>query len=68
MSSAENRGGNRSGAGRPPAPPLLKKESIHIKLPKWLILWMDDQPGMNRAVLIENALKKVHGIEPPNDA
>lgn len=61
-------GGKRKGAGRPPAPPMLKKESIHVKLPKWLIIWMNDQPVTNRAVLIENALQKMHGIKPPSDA
>ena len=60
------KGGKRQGAGRPPAPAELKKESIHIKLPRWLLDWMSEQP-QSRAVLIEDALKKVHGIEPPSD-
>jgi len=56
-------GGKRQGAGRPPAPYELKKRMVSIRLPEWLIKWMDDQPE-NRAVLIEDALKKVHGIKP----
>jgi hypothetical protein len=59
-------GGKRQGAGRPPAPAELKKRMVSIRLPEWLLNWMDDQPETNRAVLIEDALKKVHGIDPPN--
>ena len=57
-------GGKREGAGRPPAPPMLKKEPISVKLPKWLIEWMDGQHE-SRAVLIEEALRKVHKLRPP---
>ena len=59
-------GGKREGAGRPPAPPMLKKEPISVKLPKWLIEWMDSQPE-SRAVLIEDAICKRHKIKPPAD-
>lgn len=58
-------GGKREGAGRPPAPHLLKKRMVSIRLPEWLILWMDEQPGTNRAVLIETALSKLHNLKPP---
>lgn len=54
----------RQGAGRPPAPADLKKRMISIRLPEWLLNWMDEQPGTNRAVLIEDALKKVYRIKP----
>lgn len=57
-------GGKREGAGRKPSPPELKKEPISVKLPKWLIEWMDAQPD-SRAVLIEEALKRQHKIKPP---
>lgn len=60
-------GGKRQGAGRPPAPEELKKRMVSIRLPEWIIQWMDAQPDTNRAVLIEEALKKVHRIAPPND-
>lgn len=61
------RGGKRDRAGRPPAPVELKKRMVSIRLPEWLIQWMDDQQNTNRAVLIEEALKKVHNIEPQKD-
>ena len=38
-----SRGGKRLGAGRKPVPKELKKEPISIKLPRWLIDWMDTQ-------------------------
>jgi len=59
--------GKRHGAGRPTVPPHLKKRLISIRLPEWMLQWMDEQPDTNRAVLIEDALKKSHNIEPPND-
>lgn len=59
-------GGKRPGAGRPPAPKELKKRMVSIRLPGWLINWMDEQPDTNRALLIESALKKTHGIDPPS--
>ncbi len=60
-------GGAREGAGRKPAPPMLKKEPISLKLPRWLIEWMDDQPE-SRAVLIEEAMKRRHKLKPPEGA
>ena len=48
-------------------PPLLKKEPINVKLPRWLIEWLDDQPE-SRAVLIEEALKRRHKLKPPEGA
>lgn len=59
-------GGKREGAGRPTAPPMLKKEPISVKLPKWLIEWMDGQPE-SRAVLIEDAICKRNKLKPPDD-
>ena len=59
-------GGARQGAGRKPAPPMLKKEPVSLKLPRWLIEWMDSQPE-SRAVLIEVALCKQHKLKPPTD-
>ena len=58
------KGGKREGAGRPTAPTMLKKEPISLKLPKWLLDWMDAQPE-SRAVLIEDAICKRHKINPP---
>lgn len=59
-------GGARQGAGRKPAPPMLKKEPVSLKLPRWLIEWMDSQPE-SRAALIEEALKRRHKLKPPDD-
>lgn len=58
-------GGKREGSGRKPSPPALKKEPISVKLPKWLLEWMDTQPE-SRAVLIEDALKRWYKIKPPD--
>ena len=55
---------NPKGAGRKPAPPNLKKNSVHMKLPQWLIEWTAEQE-QSRAVLVEEALKKVHGLKTP---
>ena len=51
--------------GRPLSPVLLKKRAISIRLSEWLLQWMDDQPDTNRAILIEEALQKVHKLKPP---
>jgi len=58
------KGGARSGSGRKPADPMLKKNPISIKLPQWLIEWLDAQPA-SRAVTIEQALCKSFEINPP---
>ena len=54
------------GAGRKPVPPELKKEPISIKLPKWLIEWMDAQEE-SRPNLIEEALRRQYDIYPPGE-
>ena len=54
----------RSGAGRPRVRTLLKKEQIGLKLPRWLIAWLDTQ-AESRAILIEDALKWRHKLKPP---
>ena len=60
-------GGARKGAGRKPAPPELKKIPVGVKLPRWLVEWMREQPE-SQAVLIEEALKKRHKLKPPEGA
>jgi len=52
-------------AGAPKKPPALKKVPVSLKLPRWMLEWMDTRPE-SRAVLIEEALKQQHGITPPN--
>jgi hypothetical protein len=61
----KKKGGKREGAGRKPSPPALLKVPISIKLPRWLVEWMDEQQK-SRAVLIEDALQEQHKIGPPN--
>lgn len=61
-----NHGGAREGAGRKPAPPLLKKTARSVKLPEWLWQWMDNQDGTNRALLIEDAMKRQHALKVPD--
>ena len=53
------------GAGAPKKPPALVKVPVSLKLPRWLLAWMDTQPE-SRAVLIEEALKWRHKIKPPD--
>ena len=51
-------------AGRPPAAPELKKMPIAIKLPQWLLDWMDLYVE-SRAVLIEEAMCTHYRITAP---
>jgi len=58
-------GGKRQGAGRPTAPPRLKKRMISVRLPEWLLAWLSQQTE-SQAVLIEDALKEKHRLKPPD--
>lgn len=63
-------GGKREGAGRPPAPPLLKKTARSIKLPEWLWRALDEiaaDTDSNRALLIEDALTRRHKLRAPDE-
>lgn len=62
-----SRGGKRLGAGRKPVPKELKKEPISIKLPRWLIDWMDTQEE-SRPKLIEEALRRQYNIFPAGES
>jgi hypothetical protein len=57
-------GGKREGAGRKPVSPEFKKDPISLKLPRWLLEWLDSKEE-SRAVLIEEALIEKHGLKPP---
>ena len=48
--------------GRPDMLESEKKRKISIRLDPGLLVWMDNQPGTNRARLIEDALRRVHQI------
>jgi hypothetical protein len=65
LSMSADKGGKREGAGRKPAHPLLKKEMISLKLPRWLIDRLDEEPE-SRAVLIEDSLRAKFGWTPPD--
>jgi len=61
-------GDKRNGPGRKPAPPLLRKEPITLKLPRWLLDWLAVEcasQSPSRAVLIEEAVSKVHKLKAP---
>lgn len=62
----EKRGGKREGAGRPEwQHPDLKKHKLSTKLPMWLLVWL---LGHKKpiAILIEDALREKHDLEPPD--
>lgn len=50
--------------GQPPKASNMKKNPISLKLPQWLLEWMDQQP-ISRAKLIEEALIEKHFLIPP---
>lgn len=52
-------------AGRPwNVPDHLLKVPLGLKLPRWLIDWLDTRP-QSRAVVIEESLKKQYKLKPP---
>ena len=59
-----SRGGQREGAGRKALSASIKKRPCPLRLPGWLITWMDLQDE-SRAKLIESALTKVHSLKKP---
>jgi hypothetical protein len=58
MSSEKNKG------GRPPAPPQFQRVNVPLRLPRWLVEWIDAQ-GSTRANLIEAAILKAHKMKEP---
>lgn len=56
----------RNKGGRPPAPPQLQRVNVPLRLPAWLVAWIDAQPG-TRADVIEAALLKAHKLKPPKN-
>ena len=57
----------KRGAGQPPKAANLKKNPVSMKLPQWQIDWTSEQPE-SRAILVEQALCKVHKLKPPDGA
>lgn len=50
--------------GRPPAEPHLRRVDVPLRLPAWLLAWIDAQAG-TRADVIEAALLKAHKLKQP---
>lgn len=55
-------GGSRKGAGRKAALDHLKRNTVTIRLPQWLI---DKLPKENRSALIERSLCKTLKLRAP---
>jgi hypothetical protein len=51
--------------GRPPLAPNQRRELLHVRLPRWLINWMDSR-AESRGELVEHALKAKHHIKEPS--
>lgn len=59
-------GGKREGAGRKRTPEHLRKVPFNTKIPQWLRDWLlDPEREKSGPVLIEEALRQVHGLVPP---
>lgn len=58
------RGGKREGAGRPAAPDALKRNTMPVRLPQWLIEDVDRREG-SRGEQVEAALIKFYKLRPP---
>lgn len=50
--------------GRPPAAPHLARVMVAIRLPQWLVTWIEAQGG-DKTALIEEALIKRHKLKAP---
>lgn len=57
---------DKNKGGRPPAPPQLQRVNVPLRLPRWLVEWIDQQEG-TRAELIEAALLKAHKLRQPKE-
>lgn len=54
---------DKNKGGRPPAPPQMQRVNVPLRLPRWLVKWIDQQDG-TRADVIEAALLKAHKLRP----
>ena len=64
MTAAAKRGGAREGAGRHEAAPDQYRVPVPLRLPAWLVVFIDSQGG-SRASVIEAALLKAHKLKAP---
>ena len=56
----------KSKGGRPPAPPQLQRVNVPLRLPRWLVEWIDQQPG-TRADVIESGMLKAYRLRAPKE-
>jgi hypothetical protein len=56
--------GEKSKGGRPPPLPGQRRVNVPLRLPEWLVEWIDAQ-GSTRAEVIEAALMKAHKLKEP---
>jgi len=55
---------DKNKGGRPPAEPHIQRVNVPLRLPRWLVEWIDAQ-GSTRADVIEAALMKAHKLRAP---
>ena len=60
------RGGKRVGAGRKKTPIHLKRMRYTVRLPNWLITWLQSQ-SQSQGKLVEKALLETYNLTPPDD-
>lgn len=60
----ENRGGKRTGAGRPAKEDKRRRVVTSVRLEPWLLSWLKKQ-GETSTQLIERALIGFYGLTPP---
>jgi hypothetical protein len=51
--------------GRPPLTPDQRRELLNVRLPRWLIDWIDTREE-SRAELVEGALKTQYRLKEPS--
>ena len=51
--------------GRPPVAPHLTRAQVTIRLPQWMVDWMDEQASTDRTSLIEGAMLKRYKLKAP---
>lgn len=50
--------------GRPPAAPHLQRINVPLRLPRWMVEWIDAQGGA-RSDVIEAAIVKANRLKAP---
>ena len=52
---------DKNKGGRPPAPPQLQRVNVPLRLPRWLVEWIDQQEG-TRADVIEDDVRPARSL------